>query len=189
VNQGDSNMKRLVIALAASTVAFTAPGGSAKGKSESKISKEQAQETAVKAVPGQLLGWSEEIEAGAPEYEFKIKTTSGSVRVVEVNGKTGELGKDKKIEIEKSGAGVERKTTNSEDLELWKKAKINRIAAERTALGKVRGSTEQWESNYDNGNLEYKFLVSTNKGKKAVEIDAITGKVLEVNEYKGGSNL
>lgn len=180
-------MKRLYVVLA-STLALTSVQVANAAGNKGEVSKEDAQAAALKAVPGEVLGWSKEIENNAPEWQFDIKSSNGSIREVEVNAKTGKVRSGKKIEIEETGNGVNRKTENAADLSAWK-TKTTRESSEKEAIRRYPGKVVQTEAEIDDGKPEYEFLIVSDKGKKIVEVDAATGKVRGEHAYLEGNSI
>jgi uncharacterized membrane protein YkoI len=62
---------------------------------------------------------------------------------------------------------------------LQKEAKITMSAARATALKSAPGKVKSEEIERENGKLIYSFDITTKKGVTEVNVDAITGKVID----------
>lgn len=155
-----------------------------------KVSKEKAQEAAMKLVPGELLFWDLQIEEGIPEYAFYIKGKDGRISEAEMDGNTGKktnigvliesLGKD----------GRDIKTTNSKDLARLKEPKLTKEQTQEKALKAYPGTVEAWElllwESGKEGKLVFDFRVVGKDGKKVVTIDSKTGGIVSISKFVNG---
>src|ERR1700730_12159950 len=91
------------------------PASVAKTATPPKISKTEAQATALKTVPGKGLNWGLEIEQdGTPTYSFDIREKDLRISEVEIDGNTGKK-RGVSIEIEHGDKNGITKTTNAAD--------------------------------------------------------------------------
>ncbi len=158
-----------------------------------RVSKERAQEAALRAVPGEVLHWDLQVADGNPEYAFYIKRKDGRISEVEMDGNSG-----KKTHVGialKSGGrdGRERKTTNQSDLVWLRKAKLTREKAQVKALEAYPGSIEYWEllvwETGKEGTLVYEFRIASASGKRVVAVDSRSGKVMSISTFVEGSRI
>jgi uncharacterized membrane protein YkoI len=164
-----------------------------KGKNATpKVSKQTAQEAALKAVPGDVLRWDLEIADGKPEYAFYIKGKDGRISEVEMDGNSGKkthIG----IQLESgSSDGKESKTTNAVDLARRKEAKLTKEQAQEKALKAYPGSVERWEllmwETGEKGTYVYEFRITAKSGKKVVAVNSKTGAILSISIFVDGSS-
>jgi uncharacterized membrane protein YkoI len=157
-----------------------------------KVSKEKAQEAALKAVSGDVLSWDLEVEDGKPVYAFDIKGKDGRISEVEVDGNSGkksEVG----IEIEGcSSDGKKIKTTNAVDIARLKEAKLTKEQAQEKALKAYPGTIERWdiimwEAKIGEGKLVYEFRIAGKSEKKVVAVNSKTGAILATSTFVDGS--
>lgn len=159
-------MKKVSLALATllvSVPAFAAPAHSA------------AVETCLKAAlakhPGQVISLEAEIENGKPIYEFDIKGKDGKEWEVECDAKTGKLTEEEEeIEIK--------------DPRFASKTKVALEDAKKMALAAKPGEIIETETSIEaDGSISYEFDIKGKDGKEwEVEVDAVTGKVVEIEE-------
>jgi uncharacterized membrane protein YkoI len=156
-----------------------------------KVSKQKAQEAALKLVPGNLLRWDLEIQQGNPSFTFYIKGKDGRINEVAMDGNSGK--KDHiGIEIAYGGGdGKEIKTTNAADLARLKEAKLTKEQAQEKALKAYPGTVEFWElliwAIGDKGKLVYEYRIAGNGGKKVVCVDSNTGAILATSTFADGN--
>jgi len=153
-----------------------------------KISQEQAQTMALKAVPGDLRRWDLENEDEGPVYHFDIKQRNLRIMSVEVNGTNGKLEQDEFVIQHGDARGVQ-KTKNAEDLAKLKSAKITKDQAQANALKKFAGTVEQWEAKMDDGKLVYEFLIAGKAQKNVVAVDAKSGRITETSTFVAGDGI
>ena len=124
---------------------------------------------AVEKYPGHVLSMESEIENDRLIYEFDIMTKDGNEVEVECDARKHTL-HDFEIEYKKG----DKKFTNA--------AKISESEAEKIALEKYNGKVVDREYSIENGNPSYEFdIYVTKKGHEyEVEVDAVTGEILEV---------
>lgn len=155
-----------------------------------KISEKKAKEASLKLVPGELLCWDLQIEAGIPEYAYYIKGKDGRISEVELDGNTGKktnIG----ILIESLGKdGKTIKTTNAKDLARLKEPKLTREQTQEKALKAYAGTVEAWElllwESGTEGKLVFDFRVVGKDGKKVVTVDSKTGAIVSISEFVKG---
>lgn len=132
-------------------------------------------ETCLKAAlakyPGSVLSLEAEIENKKPIYEFDIKGADGKEWEVECDAKTGKI-----TEVEEE--------VDANDPRFASKAKVSLEDAKKAALAAVPGEVIENETSIESdGGLSYEFDIKTRAGKEVeVEIDAVTGKVLETED-------
>ncbi|MDA7843455.1 PepSY domain-containing protein [Methylophilaceae bacterium] len=124
---------------------------------------------AVEKYPGHVLSMESEIENDRLIYEFDIMTKDGNEVEVECDARKHTL-HDFEIEYKKG----DKKFTNA--------AKISESEAEKIALEKYDGKVVDREYSIENGNPSYEFdIYVAKKGHEyEVEVDAVTGEILEV---------
>lgn len=139
---------------------------------KTKVSVEQALQTALAKHTGEIVSLELEISKGKPQYEFDIKSADGKEWEIEVNAITGKV-------IEE-----EQEVANANDPAFKAKAKVTEAEAEKTALAATPGTVVEREYSIENdGTPSYEFDIKTANGKEIeVEVDAISGKVLETEE-------
>jgi len=156
-----------------------------------KVSKEKAQEAALKLVPGDILRWDLEIQEGKPSYTFYIKSKDGRINEVAMDGNSGK--KDHiGIELEfGSKDGKEIKTTNAADHARLKEAKLTKEQAQEKALKAHPGTVEAWElliwTIGDKGKLVYEYRIAGKGEKKVVCVDSGTGAILATSTFADGN--
>ena len=124
---------------------------------------------AVEKYPGHVLSMESEIEKDRLIYEFDIMTKDGREVEVECDAKNHTL-HDFEVEYKKG------------DKTFTKAAKISESEAEKIALEKYNGKIVDREYSLENGNPSYEFdIYVAKKGHEyEVEVDAVTGEILEV---------
>ncbi len=154
-----------------------------------KVSKEKAQEAALKLVPGELLRWDMEIQKGNPSYTFYIKRKDGRINEVAMDGNTGK--KDHiGIELEygtKDGKGF--KNIFAADKNRWKEAKLSKDQAQVKALKAYPGTVEAWELLVWalGDRLVYEYRIAGKGEKKVVCVDSNTGEILATSIFADGN--
>ena len=159
-------MKKISLALAALLISAPAFSASAhKGAVETWL------KAALAKYPGQVLSLEAEIENGKPIYEFDIKGKDGKEWEVECDAKTGKL-----TEVEEE--------VDIKDPRFASKAKVSLEEAKKTALTAYPGEIIESETSIEaDGSVSYEFDIKTKDGKEIeVEVDAVTGKIIEVEE-------
>jgi uncharacterized membrane protein YkoI len=159
-------MKKISLALAALLISAPAFAASAhKGAVETCL------KAALAKYPGQVLSLEAEIENGKPIYEFDIKGKDGKEWEVECDAKTGKL-----TEVEEE--------VDIKDPRFASKAKVSLEEAKKTALAAYPGEIIESETSIEaDGSVSYEFDIKTKDGKELeVEVDAVTGKIIEVEE-------
>lgn len=124
---------------------------------------------AVEKYPGHVLSMESEIENDRLIYEFDIMTKDGREVEIECDARKHTL-HDFEIEYKKG----DKKFTDA--------AKISESEAEKIALEKYDGKVVDREYSIENGNPAYEFdIYVAKKGHEyEVEVDAVTGEILEV---------
>ncbi len=167
---------------------FAADQDKTSKKWPAKVSKEKAQETSMKLVPGELVCWDLQIEHGTPEYAFYIKTKDGRISEVELDGNTGKKENIGILIDSHSSDGREIKSTNAADRARLKEEKFTIEQTQQKALKEYPGSVEAWEKLvWAAGNvLVHDFRVVGKSGKRVVTVDAKTGKIMSVSKFVDG---
>jgi uncharacterized membrane protein YkoI len=150
-----------------------------------KVSKEKAQEAALKLVPGDILRWDLEIQEGRPSYTFYIKSKDGRINEVALDGNTGK----------KDHIGIELEfgitNTNPADHARLKEAKLTREQAQEKALKAFPGTVEAWElliwAIGEKGKLVYEYRIAGKGEKKVVCVDSGTGAILATSTFANGN--
>lgn len=187
-------MKTLVSFLCLATVlgcgpTFAADQAKTSKTVTAKVSKERAQEAAMKLVQGELLRWDLEIQKGNPSYTFYIKRSDGRISEVALDGNTGK--KDHiGIELEygtRDGKGF--KNTSAADKDRWKEAKLSKDKAQVFALKANPGTVEAWELliwSVGKGKLVYEYRIADKGERKVVCVDSMTGEILATSIFADG---
>lgn len=90
--------------------------------------------------------------------------------------------KDEILEIRDDDNDDSLKQMNSKAVESQKDQKeISQAEAIAIAEKAVNGKVHSIEKEYDDGRIKYEFELSTNKGEVDVEVDALTGEILEMD--------
>ena len=153
----------LAVALLVSIPAFAAPAHTG------------AVETCLKAVlakhPGDIISLEAEIENGKPIYEFDIKGKDGKEWEVECDAKTGKVTE-------------EEEEIDAKDPRFASKVKVTLEDAKKTALAAKPGEVIETETSVEaDGSISYEFDIRGKDGKEwEVEVDAVTGKIVETEE-------
>ena len=124
---------------------------------------------AIEKYPGHVLSMESEIEKDRLIYEFDIMTKDGREVEIECDARKHTL-HDFEVEYKKD----DKTFTNA--------AKISESEAEKIALEKYNGKIVDREYSMENGNPAYEFdIYVAKKGHEyEVEVDAVTGEILEV---------
>lgn len=149
---------------------------SAKNKKE-MITIEEAETIALKEVSGTVE--DVELEREHLKLVYKVDIDENQVandddKEVHVDANTGEILK------------VEKDDDNDDDDFKSSKAKTNQKEisqdeAIKIAEKAVNGKVHSIEKEYDDGRIKYEFELSSDKGEVDVEIDALTGDILEMD--------
>lgn len=156
-----------------------------------KVSKEKAQEAAMKLVPGgEFLCWDLQIEDGIPEYAFYIKGKDGRISEAEMDGNTGKKTNIGVLIESQSSDGSKIKTTNAKDLARLKEPKLTREQTQEKALKAYPGTVEAWElllwESGTEGKLVFDFRIVGKSGKKVVTVDSKTGEIVSISTFVNG---
>ena len=151
-------------------------------QSRAKISMTQAVEIALKEVPEAKAFEAElEMEKGVPVYEIEL-LAGDAVKEVEINGITGKV-----IEVEDEDEEAEEMAEIKEALAA---AKITLGQALDIAGREVKGGLAyEAELEMEDGKPVYEVELVADGKFKEVEIDAVTGKVLEVEDEQAEAVL
>jgi uncharacterized membrane protein YkoI len=155
-----------------------------------KVSKEKAQEAALKLVPGKLLCWDLQIEDGIPEYAFYIKGKDGRISEAEMDGNSGKKTNIGVLIESHSSDGSQIKTTNAADLARLKQTKLTQEQTQEKALKAYPGTVEAWElllwESGTEGKLVFDFRVAGKSGKRVVTVDSKTGAIVSISTFVEG---
>jgi len=194
-------MKTAVLSLLTLAIAFGCSPSFAADKSKTtdqskttktvaKVSKEKGQETSLKLVPGELLCWDLQIEAGIPEYAFYIKGKDGRISEVELDGNTGKKTNIGILVDSQSSDGRKINTTNAADRARLKEAKLTIKETQEKALKAYAGTVEAWEiliwESGKEGKLVHDFRVVGKDGKKVVTVNSKTGEIISIATFVDG---
>ena len=162
------NMKKSILML---SVLFAI---SAKADHHKKINVElsdvdKCYSKVVDKYPGHVVSMESEIEDGRLIYEFDVKTKDGREVEVECDARKHTL-HDDEVELKKG------------DKKFAAAAKISESEAEKIALKQYNGKIVDREYAMENGKPVYEFdIYVAKKGHEyEVEVDAVTGEILEV---------
>lgn len=121
--------------------------------------------------PGDVISLEAEIENGKPIYEFDIKGKDGKEWEVECDAKTSKVTE-------------EEEEIDIKDARFTSKAKVTLEEAKKSALAAHPGEVIESETSIESdGSISYEFDIKSKDGKEwEVEIDAVTGKIIETEE-------
>lgn len=157
------------------TLMFTAMIGNAAAMEplpKTNVSMEDCMVAAQRVYPGEVVEVEMELEDGAPRYDFEIEGPDGRTAEVECDAMTGKI--------------VEVEWENDEmDVDAFlQRAKVTPWQARKSALDRVPGKVTEMElETASTGQISYEFEIMTRDGTEFdVEVDAISGKVIEVEQ-------
>ena len=145
---------------------------------QAKIPVEQARQTALQRVSGEILESELDRETGKLVYEFEIRDKSGKIQEVLVDAQTGEL-----VSVEEESEEDDDDELDSPKMqtELAKEARIPMEAARQIALARVPGKVVESELGKEKGKVVYEFEIRDKDNKSFdVLVDAKTGEVVGV---------
>ena len=139
---------------------------------KTKVSLENCKKAALAKKPGSVVKIELKTEKGAPIYEFAIESTDGKRWDVECNASTGKI------------TEVEQEVRTADDPAFKVKMKVGEAEARNIALRAHPGEIKLVEYEIEeNGAASYEFEIITKDGKRLkVEVDASSGKIVEVSE-------
>lgn len=138
---------------------------------ESFLSMEKAQEIALSEQDGHIDSIELESDEGYVYYEVEIENGDREYDIY-IEASTGEVLK------------VDRDDHDDDDYEV-SRALENIISAEKAmqiAVEKVGGKVIEMELDEDDNRYEYEIELKTNDGEVEMTIDAVTGKILEIEK-------
>ncbi|HLS36051.1 MAG TPA: PepSY domain-containing protein [Bacillota bacterium] len=138
---------------------------------ESLLSMEKAQEIALSEQDGHIDSIELESDEGYVYYEVEIENGDTEYDIY-IEASTGEVLK------------VDRDDHDDDDYEV-SGALENSISAEKAmqiAVEKVGGKVIEMELDEDDNRYEYEIEIKTNDGEVEMTIDAVTGKILEIEK-------
>ncbi|UCH49523.1 MAG: PepSY domain-containing protein [Betaproteobacteria bacterium] len=154
---------------AAALVLSVGHAATIEGMPKTKVSMEHCLGAALEKVPGRVKEVELSVDNGVPHYEFEI-VAKGRETEVECDAMTGKI-----VEVEWENENM--------DLDAFlAKAKVSPSQARKIALQRVPGKIVRMDlETTSTGVISYEFEVMGRDGKELdVEIDAITGAVIEV---------
>jgi uncharacterized membrane protein YkoI len=159
-------MKKVLLLLVAVSTPTLAVADSHGGQMETCL------QAAIAKFPGEVRTMEVEIEDGRRIYEFDIVGKDGVEHEVECDAMTGKLTEH------------ENEVADAEAPAFKDKAKISLEEAKKLALAKRAGEIIEIEYEVEaDGTPSYEFDIRDANGKEwEVEVDAVTGKVLEEEE-------
>jgi len=127
---------------------------------------------ALERYPGEVIERKLEVENGNPVFEIEIRGAHGRVLEIECNALTGEVLQAEYDEVEVAAP------------DFMRGAKLSELQARHIALNAVPGSIVGTEYEVTpSGRYVYEFALRSESGREIeVEVDALTGAVLEVSE-------
>ena len=160
----------LTIALAAGVVgASTIQNRQAALVSEAKIKMAEARQIALGRVPGTIKEGRLHREDGKTVFEIEVHTANGEATEVYVDAIDRGI-----VKVESAGKVKNRDRLTSE-------ARITFEQAEQASLRRVPGTIVESELERENGKIVYSLkIISADGNESEVEIDAVSGEVLEV---------
>lgn len=113
-----------------------------------------------------------EYDDGMPEYEIKFKTSTHryEYEINPINGKILKL--SKKL--------ISKNTSNTQNKKLISRKKAKKAALDYLKINNSKIKRSKIELEYDNGSPEYEIKFYTNKKEYSFAVDAVTGKILEI---------
>jgi uncharacterized membrane protein YkoI len=165
-------MLRLSIGVSLLALAFST-NDNGVFKAESYDSMGKCVQKALAKYVGEIIKVEYEVEDRMPIYEFDIETADGKAWEVECNVKTGEI-----TETEEE--------VQADDTRFTSQAKVGVETVRATALAAYPGRIIAVEHGLESdGKASYEVdILEVDKEEVKVEIDAATGKVVEVG-YEG----
>ena len=140
-----------------------------------KVSMEACMNAALQARAGHIKELAMELENGVPLYEFEIKATDNKVWEVTCNAMTGTV-----AEIEEE---VEDASEQVLKAKFEQAAKISEARAKDIALNAHPGQVLEVERELEaTEGPVYEVKVKTVSKELSIEVSAITGKIVEVEE-------
>jgi Predicted membrane protein len=133
-----------------------------KALKHSSISNEKVTFTKVKLEYGN----------GIPEYEIKFKTSTHRYEY-EINARNGKILKSSKKLIRKN-------QSNTQNKKLISRKKAKKAALDYLKIDSSKVKRFKIELEYENGKAEYEIELYANKTEYSFTIDAVTGKILEM---------
>ncbi|HUU71480.1 MAG TPA: PepSY domain-containing protein [Burkholderiales bacterium] len=164
-------MKRFSCLLGSAAAIFAVGQAMAmEGMPKTNVSMEKCLAAALAMHPGEVKELEMTLEDGVPHYEFEIETADGRETEVECDAMTGKI-----VEVEWENDDMDLDT-------FLKNAKVTPAQARKAALERVPGRIVGMDlETTAEGAMSYEFEVITPDGKEMdVEVDAMTGKVTEV---------
>lgn len=147
-----------------------------------RISLEKAREIALNKVNGQIVEYELEKEKNGYKYEFKIHKDNKRYEI-EIDAQSGKIVEFKSKTVAKNSSEATPSKTNkpSENKSSEAGKKVIPIGeAEKIASKKVNGQVVELELEKENGRIIYEVKIHKDGKKYEMEIDAYTGKILEI---------
>jgi uncharacterized membrane protein YkoI len=162
-----------IVLLGAATLSLGATTFAAELKMpKTKVPMETCMKAALAKQPGTVVKVELKIEKATPIYEFDIVGKDGKAWDIECDANTGKI------------TEVEQEVRNADEPAFKAKVKIGEAEARNIALKAYPGVVKEVEFEIEpNGDASYEFDIVTKDGKEMkVEVDASTGKIVEVGE-------
>ena len=163
------------ISCALATAALLVTGGQVlalEAMPQTKVSMEECLIAALERHPGKVREVEFGLEDGDPRYEFEILTADGRETEVECSATSGEI-----VEVEWENQNM--------DLDAFlDKSRVSPSQARKIALRRVPGKVTKMDlETTSTGVMSYEFEIRTRDGEDVdVEVDAMSGKILEVEK-------
>ncbi|MDD2768495.1 MAG: PepSY domain-containing protein [Methylococcus sp.] len=162
--------RTLLAAIGSGIVAVSAQAGDT-GLPKTKVSMENCMHAALAKRAGEVVKLEFKEERGAPTYEFEVLGNDGKSWELECDALTGKITEE------------EQEVADADDALFKAKAKIGLEEAKKIALAAHPGQVVEVEYEIEsNGNASYEFDIETKNGEVKLEVDAMTGKIVEDNE-------
>lgn len=174
IKKGGIKMKKLGMAIGTLTVGAVVGLGiyqSGTAQADSDLTSEEIKQLVESQYPGKITEFELERENGKVVYEVEVHV-NGVEYDLKLDGDTGEVLREKK-EYDKPQAMVASTKTGSKDI-------ISHEEAKKIALQKFDGTITEFELDEDDGHLIYEVEMENGNQEAEFEIDAKTGKILEM---------
>ncbi len=140
-----------------------------------KVSMETCMNAALQARSGHINELAMELENGVPLYEFEIAADDKTVWEVTCNAMTGSVVETEQELDESSEQAIKAKFEEA--------AKISEASAKDIAINAHPGRVLEVEREFEgNDSAVYEVKIKTDSKELSVEVSAVTGKIIEVEE-------
>lgn len=158
------------------------PDDASKENKKEMISIDKAESIALKEINGKVEDVELEREHQRMVYKVDINVKNfddDDDREVYVDAYTGEVLGVENDDDDDSYKGGQKTATNNSTVA--NKNEISQDEAIKIAEKAVNGKVYKVEKEYDDGRIKYEFELNSDKGEVDVEIDALTGDILEMD--------